>query len=362
MPQTKLRHPNFNKLHLFKAPNGKSNNWYCGFHHGGKYIRTSTQSPILNEALRYAQEWYLRTLYGNGPSKENKTFSAYIDRLPKRMLERGRSPRYAVAVTNTLLDSGYLCRYFGKILVADIDGQAWEGFREWLASTREIEGRPSLSEATIHQLKNSVRLILREAYVDKQIASIPKFADVNRSKRADNRPRVFFSHDEFGKLLNALIDNVISHMNKKTRWREDSKELLDYVYFMSETGLRVSECKALRVRDVAIVDDTLIVNGEEKTEPILKITITGGKLGGHPPCVSSPFAVDVFKHIVSRRHIQNPESCGEPLFLKHHRDAFKNILRKCGLYTDAYGRKRDFVGPRRTEWVRSGLLSGRRAA
>ncbi len=34
------------------------------------------------------------------------------------------------------------------------------------------------------------------------------------------------------------------------------------------------------------------------------------------------------------------------LFNKHHREAFKRLLRDSGLYWDGYGRKRDFVSLR----------------
>jgi integrase len=248
-------------------------------------------------------------------------------------------------------------KYFGPMSVSQIDGQTWETFREWLNTSRQLEGRQPLSEATIHQLKNSVRLVLKEAFVGKAIGSIPQFADVNRSKRIDSRPRTHFNTEESSKLMHALITNLAYHSQKRTRWLEDSKELLDYVYFMEQTGLRVSEAKQLRFRDIRVVKDTLIVNGEEQLADILHILVRGGKLGGHPPCVSSPFAVDVFENLIKRRGISDPKTSEEPLFLKHHREAFKAILRKNNLYIDSYGRKRDFVSLRHT-YIYSRLKGG----
>ena len=67
------RHPDFSKLHIFKTPNGKSQNWYCGFHRNEAQIAAleaagvnkvyqdkasgkDRNRPALQELLSFARE------------------------------------------------------------------------------------------------------------------------------------------------------------------------------------------------------------------------------------------------------------------------------------------------------------------
>lgn len=353
------RHPRHDKLLLFKTPNGKSQNWYCGFHHRGSFIRVSTRSACRSTALQFAEQWYLDRLYEirhGAIVMPGKRFGAVAQNLIKRLAAERGSDAYCRVLRNYLRQGGYLHRYFGQTNVAAINTRSWDDFRVWLGEARRLEDKSSLAERTVHQLKNAVRLVLRQAYIERLIDDIPRFHDLLRARKTDSRPRVYFNEEEYRSLLGALSSNVERHQLERTRWRESSKDLRDYVVFLANTGLRVSEGKALRVRDVRLLPPRPWP-GLQGLHEVCEITIIGGKRGAHPPSQSAPGAATAFHRIIERRRISDPMSCDDPLFPRHHHEAFKRILRDHELYTDRYGRKRDFVSLRHT-FICFCILSG----
>ena len=205
-----------------------------------------------------------------------------------------------------------------------------------------------MSEATLHQYKNALRLVLKQAYVDGHIEEIPAFPDVMRQKRQDNRPRVHFSNSEYRKLLDAARRNIAAHRHRDSRWLSDAEELYDYIIFMANTGLLVSESNALRFKDVLVVPFALEIKGRVEQEQVCEITVTKGKRGGFGRCQSFIGAPKAFQRIVARRGVIKPRTSDELVFVKHQTAAFRKLLRDAGLYADAYGRKRDFVSLRAT--------------
>ena len=348
-----VRHPDLPKLRLFKTPNGKSPYWYAGFHKGGAFLRRSMKTTDLNEAQSAAARWYEDTAYElrkgtyvapravAGPK-----VSTLVERTLAAMIARGRSAAYARTCRAHLITTGYVGRYFGPLGIKDVDSRTWDDFRIWLSETRAAEKKPQHSERTVHQMKNALNLLLGQAYVDRKIDAVPRFEDRMKPKNKDGRPRVYFDQQEYAALLKFARRNIREHDASKTRWRQDARELKDYIVFMVNTGLRVDESKALRFRDVRIVEAPVLIKGTTKIREVCQITVTKGKRGAAHPCVSYLSAPAVVRRIIARRGIENPTTSSEPLFLSHHRDAFKRLLRQHDLYIDAYGRKRDFVSLR----------------
>jgi integrase len=344
-------HPVYPKLLLFKTPNGKSANWYAGFHMSGRH-RTSLGTSDYTEALKRAERWYEDTRYkvrnGGLTPPSTPRFGKLVKATLEGMRVAEKSPVYINGVATCLAKGSDVIRFFGSMAITDVNSRAWDQFRAWLVTTRATEGKSRLSEKSVHQRKNAVRLVLRQAYVDGLIQAPPRFEDPMRPVRKEARPRTYFTDSEYEKLWKASLANVRRHRKQRTRWVADAEELHDYIVFMVNTGLRVGESRALRVRDVKIARSDVIIGGVRKTADLCKITVREGKRGAHPPCVSYLRAPDVFRRILKRRGITDPSVCQEPLFLRHHREAFKRLLREIGLYTDEYGRKRDFVSLRHT--------------
>lgn len=144
------------------------------------------------------------------------------------------------------------------------------------------------------------------------------------------------------RLLAACRGNIARHRERPTRWVWDVEELHDYVVFVTNTGLRVSESRSLRIRDVRLINPMI----DGKLVEVCKVTITGGKRGAHPATLSKPAAAVAFRRLLARRRVAVPTTCSERLFLRHHDDAFQKLLKRADLYVDAYGRKRDFVSLR----------------
>lgn len=354
MPSS-LRHPTYPKLFIFKQPNGKSRNWYAGFHHGGKHHRRSLKTEVWDRALAGAASWYEKSKYelkhGSyvAPSAAaGPKFQSLIDRTLRAMASRGRSEEYIKSVGTALGKTGYVRRFFGELSVAKITTRTWDDFRIWLSDTRAKEEMKPHSERTIHQMKNTVQLVLGQAYDERHIESVPRFADRRRSRKKDSRPRVYFNVAEYASLRKFAKRNIRDHETKKTRWPDDARELRDYIVWMVNTGLRVGECRALRFKDVRIVMAPVLIKGVTQEREVCEVTVTKGKQGPGAPCVSYLTGPAVFRRIVARRGIEDPSRSDAPIFKRHHREAFKRLLREHGLYEDAYGRKRDFVSLRHT--------------
>ena len=184
------------------------------------------------------------------------------ERTLSRMAQQGKSPVYVGGVRFLLSEGQPLRDFFNNTVVASVDGRMWDEFRTWLDDKRAEEGLGSLSEATLHQYKNALRLVLKQAYVDGHIEEIPAFPDVMRQKRQDNRPRVHFSNSEYRKLLDAARRNIAAHRHRDSRWLSDAEELYDYIIFMANTGLLVSKSNTLRFKDVLVAPITLRSKGE----------------------------------------------------------------------------------------------------
>jgi integrase len=248
-----------------------------------------------------------------------------------------------------LAAGGPILTFFGALPVTEIASSTWDDFRAFVGAERAAAGKVAWSEGSFHQHKNAVKLVLKQAQLQKAIAQVPRFTDLMKHKKKLTQPRIYFDGDEYRALIKASQANIRFHKRKKTRWVADAEELHDYIIFMVNTGLRVGESRQLLMSGVKIVPQP---NGEE----ICKLTIKDGKRG---PGVAVSFtgAPRVFRRIMERRRITDPSACNEPLFLKHHRDAFRQLLVHAGLRHDGLGNKRDFVSLRHT-YICFGLERG----
>lgn len=336
-----LRHPDHKKLHIFKTPNGKSDNWYSGFYWKGHFIRRSTGTENLSEAQRIAESWYEKKRYevkhGLLKLSQGPCFSSFINAALDRFT-KSHSPEYLKSLQISLSASGPIVEFFGPLEVQKIDSSTWDEFRAFIVDKRFASGDAPWSEGTFHQQKNAVNAVLKQAQFAKAISVVPKFTDLMKKKKQPTKPRVYFDSQEYLQLRTASTRNIAWHKKTKSRWLSDAEELHDYIIFMVNTGLRVGESRKLVVRDVKIVTD-------KRGEEACKITVRSGKRG---PGTSVSFvgAPAIFRRILTRRGITDPETCIEPLFLKLHRGAFRRILDDLGLRRDGFGNKRDFVSLR----------------
>jgi integrase len=348
-----MRHPHHNKLKLIKQANGQSDFWYGEFFHKGVRHRKTLRTTRQSEAFEKADDWYLDFLARErvGVPEERAsgpTFRSLVPAALVAMQIADRSASYRKSVGETLKAGSYIDRYFGGLQLAAITRKTWDGYMRWLAVLRTEEGKRPFSRATLHQQKIAVGWVLKEAESQDFIEAAPRFTDRYRPKNRQTQPRVYLNKDEYARLLQGARRHVRDSKALGQRKYDGARELHDYIVFMANTGLRVCECKALRVCDVRIQEEPVWIGAEKKMKEVCVISIVGGKKGPQADCISYLSAPVAFRRILKRRGIPDPQACTEPLFLAHRREGLKTLLRKTNLYLDRFGRRRDSVALRHT--------------
>jgi site-specific recombinase XerD len=355
MGQQRFRHPNYPKLVMFQTPNGQSENWYAGFYHKGKFIRKSTETDWKKHALKIAEEWFLqnqvRISSGEPLESTNKLFRNAIKFVQEDMQVKNNSQAYQKSLMTLLGETYYIHQFFGRIPVEKISSSTWDDYRLFLYRKRSEEGKPQLSEKSIHQHKIAVQRVLKSARKKGWTQELVRFEDIDRPKQETTIPRIFFNLDEYRILLQASRANVKYHKESspnKGRWLNDALEQHDFILWMANTGMRVGEAMQLEFRHVRIVERQILVNGKSQQQEVCLFTVTKGKRGAGEEAESFIGGPGVFRRICERRGIKDPKTSKELLFEKRHTYGFARLLKDCRLDEDSYGRKRDFVSLRHT--------------
>jgi integrase len=327
---------------LYTRPD--SEYWWATFNYKRRPIRVSTKETDLKKAKLVARDWYMKkqaeVSQGFSPARKTKTFVAAAERALKEMdaeVKRGRySQHYVDGMRRTL-------NVIKKTSVADVD-IAEVNQQVWTATQKDLlKLNPKMSDRTLHQYRNIINVTLNYALKNGEVAQRPQFAR-ERTGQTDATPRTWFTQDEYRKLQSALMDNIDYHVGLKSKWIEAAEELLDYVSFVAQTGLRIGEARNVRFCDVTIVDD--------KTEIYLEIRNIKGKRGDNGECKSF-YAADISFRRCIKRHaltLENYKESTATIFKGYHRDMFREVLKKADLYRtkDRKPRKRDLMSLRHT--------------
>lgn len=301
------------KVQLFRRPN--SERWHCRASIGGAQHRHSTKQASLAQAKDVAEDWYL-TLKGKtarGESTTGKTFKQAAERfmVEFRVLTEGqRSPLY-VRRHQERLDL-YLLPFFGSKVLADITSGKIQDYRidrmtkggfdkpkdgEPTEPSKRKRNGKAPSRSTLHQEMVCLRQVLKFARRHGWLDLMPDLSDpYRRSSKVSHR--AWFSPVEYKALYEAARERAKNP--KKERWRSACEDLLDYILFQANTGLRPDEAKRIEVRDVEIVKDG------SRNEQILHIAVRGKRGTGWAK--SMPGAVHPFTRM-RKRHNLGPTSC-----------------------------------------------------
>ncbi|MCG8027577.1 MAG: hypothetical protein N0E59_00785 [Candidatus Thiodiazotropha taylori] len=333
---TKYRHPLHKQVWMFKRD--RSPFWWTGFHHQGKYIRTSTKTPHQAQAEEFAADWYFEQKVaiktGKTPATQTKKNPHTVEAASviainryRVLAERGeKSPQYLKGIIRVL--NKHILPHFGPTAVDEIGGDVWRDYVDTLYDK-------NLANNTIHQIRNALSLCLNAAADKGWIKEAPRLRLESQTNKSTKR--IWFEADELEKLL-AALDEYVADM-ATTPHKKDAQELRDYAKFILYSGLRVGEASALRFCDIREFV-------EESGIPHIHIDVEVGKRGGGT-CNPDRKIVGVYRSIKERRQ---PKDKQETLFEYHHRDAFNVVLgpKYTGLKFDKNGRKRDFVSLRHT--------------
>ena len=337
------------QLHIFQRP--LTPFIWCGFHHKGRYVRTSTKETDFAAATAVAERWYTlqkaKILTGDvsiGGRSFSTAAKSAITTLDARVKRKERSESYAKGIK--LLLQTNLIPYFGATSVDGINIVAWEKYKAHC-----YEKNSSLSRGTLHQHKSALRTVLNEAFRHGWIKTLPVLKDVYDTDKVKT-PRQWFETKEYLKLLAAIRSHKKTLMG--TRWEADVDELYDYVVFVANSGLRTGEARNVRFCDVSLHWE----QSDGHTRQFLLIKNIKGKRGTGD-CRTMDGAVAAFERRCAKRNISKPETSEAPLFLSYHRDMFNTILEKTGLKLsrERPARKRDLTVLRHT-YISLRLIAG----
>jgi len=347
----------FDGLHVFKRPNTRF--YWCGFYRKRVYIRTSTRCDDLAKAHDFANRWYIERQHAINkgevaPTSHAKSFAVAAEKALdayQRSVERSdRSQSYLTSLTNILRNR--VIPVLGKHALDSINQVVWNGYVEQLRARKK-----SLKAKSIHQHKNAIGIVLKQAFLRGEILTLPKFHEDQASLK-DDTPRTWFNPAEYRVIIKALRENIKIHKKQKTRWQEDAEELRDYALFVANTGLRIGEARSVRLCDIEITED--YDARTKKLEPCLLIRNLKGKRG--TGSCKSYFGADVpFKRCLERHKLtaENYQLSSAPLFKAYHRDMFRETLERVNLrFTkDQPPKRRDLMSFRHT-YICFRLLEG----
>lgn len=346
------------KVQLFQRPN--SQRWHCRASIGGAQHRHSTKQTSLAQAKDVAEDWYL-TLKGKaarGEIKTGKTFKFAAERFMvefKVLTEGQRSPRY-VHRHQERLDL-HLLPFFGTKVLSEITSGLIQDYRvdrmtkggfdkpkpgESLDPSKRPRNGKAPSRSTLHQEMVCLRQVMKFARRHGWLELLPDMADPYRAPSKISH-RVWFSPAEYQALYEAARERATNP--KKERWRTACEDLLDYILFMANTGLRPDETKRLEIRDIEIVQDG------PKRERILHIAVRGKRGTGWAK--SMPGAVHPFTRMKERHNLKPTDL----LFPKLQRQLFNTLLDELGMKKDREGNPRTFYSLRHT-YISTRLLEG----
>lgn len=329
------------KVQLFQRSD--STKWHCRASVGGRQFRYSTKQSSLATAKDVAEDWFL-TLKGKaarGEIKAGKTFKQAAERFidEYEVVTRGeRSPDYVAGHRRRL--EKYLIPFFGSKALVEITSGMIQDYR--ISRLREGGDGKVPSRSTLHQELVCFRQTLKFA---NRHGWMPALPDMSAPYRGSNKVshRAWFSPEEYKALRDATRDRAKNP--KKERWRTAGEDLLDYILFQVNTGLRPDETKRLQVRDIEIAED-----GPDQ-ERILHIAVRGKRGTGWAK--SMPGAVIPFQRM-SARHKLGP---ADLLFPRIQRDLFNILLAELDMKHDREGNPRTTYSLRHT-YISMRLLEG----
>ena len=328
-------------VQLFWRPRSKF--WQARASFNGRQITYSTKEESLAKAKDVAEDWFL-TLKGKaarGEIKTGKTFKEaaerYIDEF-EIVTQGERSPLYVAGHRRRL--SLYLIPFFGSKVLGEITSGMIQDYRIHRMKNGR-DGKPP-SRSTLHQELVCFRQALKFA---NRHGWMPALPDMSAPYRASSKVshRAWFSPDEYKRLYEAARDRAKNP--KKERWRSACEDLLDYILFQVNTGLRPDETKRLQVRDIEIAED-----GPDR-ERILHIAVRGKRGTGWAK--SMPGAVLPFKRMKDR-HKLGPTDLVFPTI---QRELFNTLLAELEMKKDREGNARTTYSLRHT-YISLRLLEG----
>lgn len=273
------------------------------------YVPLSTKTSDEYEARQIAEDKFyeLRKRAEVGLPTKTKTFREYWHYWFERECATGTWKDDRVRWHKSMFNR-YFDAYFGKYELSEIKGEVAKGYWAWRigywkeggAGYSQRKQHPNAQEApsakTLRMERSALKQIFTDAHQNGLIRVVPPLDVPTKFRKSDNR-RPTFTTNEWRTLVSnfdnwcdakgRFADNKGNSFHHKQRWL-----LRHYVYFLSNTGMRVGEVRQMRWEDVTEFTDA--EDGETKLEIRVRADTKQGKMR---TVISQPNAVKLLNAV-----------------------------------------------------------------
>lgn len=334
----------------------KSKNFFARFYHDGKQYATTLKTAAIAEADHRAENWFIDTMAAIRNGIQPKPTQIH----PRKAFARNMNSDFREAADKALAEyrtDGHSLKYvnclrkmFNKLTglvgdqpISEINQATWTKLKERLRKSN-----PSISPRTLHQHKNALMVVLKQAYLrgelKEQVAFVREFTGINQ-----DTPRTYFSPDEYEKLIKVLRTNIANARKIGNGHVGGAEELRDFCIWMVNTGMRIGEAMAVRFCDVTVKRE---LDDKGREQEFLEIRNIIGKRGRFGTCKSYYGAARAFRRIIQRYGLteENYKQSEAIIWKAYHHEMFKTVLKENGLYQtqDRPPRRRDLMSLRHT--------------
>lgn len=258
---------------IFRRTDTDSGNWYCRIKlpDAGRYKTICLKTKNLPESQNAALSAHAEVLFK--VKHELPIFDRTFAEVAKEFSDFERRRSEAQEITHhrwRVMDSHInqpLQRFCGSLPITKVGQEKWNQYPSWRKATRKLRGGGVISNGTIRDEMNTLRIVLRFAARKNYIrpSQLPSGKlPIAKARRED------FTLTEYRKLYRHMRSWVKKARNGEKRWIRTM--IQKYILIMTNTGMRPSEARNLRWGDVSSVK-------EEQTQTV-QIRVSGkGKKG-----------------------------------------------------------------------------------
>jgi integrase len=256
MPQVLEPHELKNGLMIFRRADVKHRNWYCRIKlpKEDRYKTIALKTSDLNEARDKAfdQDAELRFRLKHEIPVFDKTFSEVAEEFSKFQKERSEAGeitfhRWRVMASHIKTQ---LNPYVGPVQITQLGEDRWKAFPAWRQKTGKGRSGGRVSDGTIRDEMATFRSIMNFAAGKSYIRDSQVFEGrlpLSKTRREE------FTPPEYRKLHSFARSWIKEARNDLGTWYRTVA--YNFILVMTNTGMRPSEAKNLRWRDIATQTD-----------------------------------------------------------------------------------------------------------
>jgi len=263
-----------------------------------EYLRRSTRTKDLNEAIIVGRDLYLdtHTKIRNSESIFPKTIREVADKfLEHKHKDIGINKTHARWVT-IRSQIKHVLNFIGeKTKITDIPTNKWEEYYLFRKTTH-----PNVVNTTLNNEKNTIRSLFRFAISRHYIpfSKMPEFQELSNSSRR----REAFDADEWKTIYTFMRTNKWSKCDN-SKITEQRFFIRQFALILIATGIRFGEARKLKWQNIKTSSADIV---EGKTEQIVKISLDAEQTKNNKARIVIGTRGDVFERIRQYSNHTNP--------------------------------------------------------